>query len=163
MAHETAVLGIGTSSSDDVLTIYRVIVRRTGDAIEVETLEPWQGSAADEARSMNDLVEALGNTLDPKRKGAPEALAVKRVESTFNRPSRAYDQKVRAEGIAMVAATGQGRRYFAYRTNQLTHGADLKADAARHQGYPSGAEAQGAVAAACEALFELRKGAEDEV
>jgi hypothetical protein len=163
MTNETAVLGIGTSSSDDVLTVYRVIVRRTGDAVEVETLEPWQGTAADEARSMNDLAEALGNTLDPKRKGAPEALAVKRVESSFNRPSKAYDQKVRAEGVAMVAATGQGRRYFAYRTNQLTPGADLKADAAKQKGYPSGAEAQGAVAAACEALSVLGKDAEDEV
>jgi hypothetical protein len=105
---------------------------------------------------MNDLVDALTNTLDRKRHGAPIALAVKRTESTMGRPTTQYDQKVRAEGAAMVAASAQGRRYFPYRRNQLGDGADLAAEASSHRAYPSDKEGVEAVAAACAAISELR-------
>jgi hypothetical protein len=158
MADPVAVLGIATSSSAGVLTVYRMIVGIADEQVSVERLEPWRGSAADEARSMGDLVDALSNTLDRRRQDAPQALAVKRTESTFRRPSNAYDQKIRAEGVAMVAASSQGRPYFAYRTNQLTRGGDLRREAADHPQYPSSDEDQDAVAAACEALAALRNG-----
>jgi hypothetical protein len=156
LADELAVLGIATTSQRGALTAYRVIVRlRDDDSVEVEPLEAWQGTPRDEARSMNDLVDALANTLDRKRNGAPTALAVKRTESTRGRPTKQYDQKVRAEGAAMVATAAQGRRYFAYRTNQLRESRGLTAEAAAHRGYPSAKEEQDAVAAACTAIAEL--------
>lgn len=104
---------------------------------------------------MHDLVDALANLLDRKRPGAPVALAMKRSEITRGRPTTQYDQKVRAESAAMVAAASQGRRYFAYRTNQLGEGRDLEAEAATHDRYPKDKLAQEAVAAACAALAEL--------
>jgi hypothetical protein len=163
MTDDIAVLGIATSSSRGVLTVYRVIVRLSDDGVAVEPMEPWQGTAADETRSMGDLVDALANTLDRKRDGAPQGLAAKRTESTLGRPSNPYDQKIRAEGVAMVAASSQGRPYFAYRTNQLTKGDDLRDQAARHDAYPATGEARDALAAACEALAELRGDREADV
>jgi hypothetical protein len=156
MADEIAVLGITTSSRSDALHVYRAIVRLKEDgAVEVEALETWRGTPRDEARSMKDLADALANSLDNRRPGAPEALALKRTEST-GRPTVQYDQKIRAEGVAMVAASGQGRRYFHYRTQQLGPGADLATAAAKHPDYPRGKEAREAVAAACAALARLR-------
>lgn len=149
-------LGIATTSQRGALTVYRVIVRLAGgEAVQVETLEAWQGTPRDEARSMNDLVDALANALDPKRAGAPSAIAVKRTESSVGRPSNPYDKKIRAEAAAMIAAAGQGRRYFQYRTNQLSPGKDLHAKAVSQSGYPSVKEEREAVAAACTALAEL--------
>jgi hypothetical protein len=157
MADEIAVLGIATSSKEDALHVYRVIVRLIEDgSVEVEPLETWRGTPRDEARSMNDLSDALGNTLDMKRRGAPQALAVKRTESTSGRPTKQYDQKIRAEGVAMVAASAQGRRYFQFRTQQLGRGADLAHAASEHDSYPTKRESQEAVAAACAALVQLR-------
>jgi hypothetical protein len=131
------VLGIATNSHKDALIVSRVIVRlRTDGSIQVEPLTAWQGTPRDEARSMNDLVDALANTLDPKRRGAPVAIALKRTESTRGRPTKQYDQKVRAEGAAMVAASTQGRRYFKYRTTQLGKDRALTAEAAAHKAYP---------------------------
>jgi hypothetical protein len=155
VADELAVLGIATSSRDGALIVSRVIVRLTGDDVEVERLKPWQGTPRDEARSQRDLVDALGNVLDRKRDGAPEALAVKRPESPVSRPTVPYDQKTRAEGAAMIAATSQGRRYFSYRKGQLGHGEALNEAAKAHANYPSAEGEQDAVAAACAALAEL--------
>jgi hypothetical protein len=157
---ELAVLGIATSSSAGVLTVHRAIVRLNEDEMSIEPMETWRGTANDEARSFGDLVDALSNALDRKRQGAPAALAVKRAESTVGRPSNPYDQKVRAEGVAMVAAASQGRGYFAYRTNQLTDGDDLRRQASGLAEYPETSEGQDAVDAACEALARLRSGDE---
>src|SRR5579862_2025446 len=155
MADGIGVLGIATSSQRGALIVERVIVRRTGDElIDIEQLEAWQGTPRDEARSMHDLVDALANALDRRRPGAPVAIAVKRSETTRGRPTTQYDQKTRAEGAAMVAATSQGRPYFAYRTNQLSDGRHLEAAAATHPQYPPDQLAQDAVAAACTALTE---------
>jgi hypothetical protein len=161
MADELAVLGIATTSRNGTLTVYRVIVRAPGDGtVEVEPLASWQSTRRDEVRSISDLVDALGNILDRKRNGAPDALAAKRAESTQGRPSSAYDQKIRAEAAAMVAAASQGRRYFAYRTNQLGDGRELVEAASQAEAYPSEKEEKEAVAAACTALAQLRN--EDE-
>jgi hypothetical protein len=157
MADEIAVLGVATSSARGALTVHRVIVRvAEDDAVVVEPLKAWQGAPNDETRSIGDLVDALGNILDPKRRGSPEALALKRAESTRGRPTKQYDQKTRAEAAAMIAALGQGRRYFQYRTNQLGPGRDLNDVACEHSGYPSTKEGQEAVAAACAAVADLR-------
>lgn len=144
-----------------MLTVYRVIVRvaDSGD-VEVEPLAAWRSTAQDEARSMNDLVDALSNTLDRRRRGAPRMIAVKRTESTQGRPTKAYDQKTRAEAAAMIAASAQGRRYIHYRTTQMKGGDDLHRSATSHGGYPSVKEEQEAVAAACAALAELLQDAE---
>jgi hypothetical protein len=151
-----AVIGIATSSQKGALIVSRVIVRlQDDDSIEVAPLEAWRGTPRDEARSLNDLVDALANTLDRKRPGAPVAIAVKRSEITRGKPTTQYDQKVRAEGAAMIAASTQGRRYLSYRTNQLGDGGELNAEAAQHNAYPSSKEGQEAVAAACSALAEL--------
>lgn len=155
MADEIAVLGVAATSQKGAVTVSRVIVRVRDDAVEVEPLEAWQATPRDESRSMLDLVDALANTLDRKRTGAPAAVALKRSESTRGRPTTQYDQKVRAEGAAMIATSSQGRRYFAYRTNQLGEGRDLEAEATAHPAYPSGKQEQEAVAAACTALAEL--------
>lgn len=161
MSDISAVLGIATTSSKETLTVYRVIVRRgDADVVTVETLERWQSTPQDEARSMADLVDALVNTLDRRRTGAPEALAVKRTEAGRGRPTKDYDQKTRAEGVAMIAATRQGRRYFQYRSQQLGEGQRLHEAAKRHGGYPSSKEEQAAVAAACAALAQLNSGDE---
>src|SRR5262245_40704747 len=119
MADEIAVLGIASSSQSGAVKVERVIVRTSGETVEVELLEAWQGTPKDEARSLQDLVDSLRNVLDRKRPTAPIALAVKRSESTRGRPTSAYDQKIRVEAAAMVATAGEGRRYFAYRTGQL--------------------------------------------
>jgi hypothetical protein len=155
VASDTAVLGIATSSSKGKLTVYRVIVRSAGDAVTVERLEEWQSTPHDEARSMADLVDALANSLDQKRRGAAEAIAVKRTESSQGRPTTAYDQKTRAEAAAMIAASLQGRPYFHYRTQQLGDGRELHEIASRQTGYPVQKEEREAVAAACTALAEL--------
>jgi len=131
-------------------------VRVRDGSVIVEPLKPWKGTATDELRSIGDLLDALANTLDRKRTGAPDALALKRTETTRARPTKQYDQKIRAEGAAMIAAASQGKRYFHYRKNQLGRGSDLAEKAGAHSKYPAGAEAQDAVAAACAALTELR-------
>jgi hypothetical protein len=155
VATEAAVLGIATSSSKEKLTVYRVIVRADGDAVTVERLEQWQSTPRDEARSMADLVDALANSLDNQRRGPAEAIAVKRTESSQGRPTKAYDQKTRAEAAAMIAASLQGKPYFQYRTQQLGDGRELHKIAATERGYPAQKEEREAVAAACAALAEL--------
>jgi hypothetical protein len=62
---------------------------------------------------------------------------------------------MRAEGAAMIAASAQGRRHFAYRTNQLGDGRALAEAATAHDAYPSKKEEQEAVTAACTALANL--------
>jgi hypothetical protein len=131
--------------------------------VSVEPLEEWHSTPEDESRSLADLANALANTLDPKRHGAAQAIAVKRTEGTPSRPTSAYDQKTRAEAVAMIAASTQGRPYFHYRRNELGDGRQLHEMAAGRPGYPSGDEARDAVAAACAALAELQSGAENDV
>jgi hypothetical protein len=154
---EIVVLGIATSSTSGALTVHRVVVRAEGDKVSVEQLEPWKGTPNDEIRSIGDLVDALSNNLDRKRNAAPMALALKRTESTRGRPTKQYDQKIRAEGAAMIAASSQGRRYFQYRTNQLGPAEALASVASSHGGYPTAKEAREAVTAACAALAELQR------
>jgi hypothetical protein len=151
----TAVLGVATSSSRGVLVVRRVVVRFRDKGVEVEPLQTWRGTANDEFRSIADLVDTLANVLDPKREGAPLAIAVKRTESTRGRPTNQYDQKTRAEGAAMTAAASQGRRYFQYRSNQLGRGTRLSELASVSGDYPADSEGTDAVAAACAALAEL--------
>lgn len=80
----------------------------------------------------------------------------------MTRPTVPYDQKTRAEGAAMVAASSQGRRYFGYRKGQLGDGRGLNEAAKSHSDYPSTEGEQDAVAAACAALAELVNEGEDD-
>ena len=150
------VLGIAATVTRGALKVDRVLVRVVDEEVSVEELPPWQGTAADEARSLNDLVDALSNVLDRGRAGGADALAMKRVESPRGRPSTPYDQKTRAEGAAMIAAAAQGRPYYSYRTNQVDRGATFRSAAQRSSGYPSTDTGRDAVAAACAALADLR-------
>lgn len=154
---ELAVLGLATSISNSALVVHQAVVAMTAEGVVVKPMTAWRASRQDEARSLADLIDALSNTLDRKRSGAPELVAVKRVESPIRgRPSKGYDQRTRAEGAAMVAAASQGARYFAYRANEIRpRGEKLRELASQVEGYPQDEERRDAVHAACAALSEL--------
>jgi hypothetical protein len=155
VADGLAVLGISASSQAGTVTVARIVVRLSGSAsVELESLESWRTAARDEDRTMVDLADALSNVLDRKRPGAPVALAVKRPENV-GRPTIQYDQKTRVEGAAMIAAAGQGRRYFGFRRSQLGVGRQYAEAAAQAAAYPSDTVGRDAVAAASAALAKL--------
>jgi hypothetical protein len=150
-------LGVCFTCAGEAVKARRVLVEVADGEVSITRLEPWSGAAGDEARSVGDLLDALTNPLDRVGSDGAVALAVKRAESTRGRPTKDYDQKMRAEGVAMTAAAAQGRPYRGYRTNQLTRGSQLRQLAQSHADYPSDARDRDAVAAACEVLAELAK------
>jgi hypothetical protein len=155
---ELAVLGLATSISDSALIVHRVVVRVSNGDVELNVMDAWKAIRKDEARSLGDLADALSNSLDRKRERAPDALAIKRVESPIRgRPSGSYDQRTRAEGAAMIAAASQGARYFGYRAVEIRpRGKALREAAAALPQYPADDDRRDAIAAACAALSDLR-------
>jgi hypothetical protein len=153
---EVAVLGLSTGVEDDALLVQRVIVRVGESGVRLVPLDAWGATPRDEARSLADFLEALTNTLDPKRAGGPRAVAIKRVESpSFGRPSASYDQRTRAEGAAMIAAANQGARYFGFRTGEIRPRGTAIRDAAAELPEYEDEERRDAIDAACAALGDL--------
>lgn len=150
-------LGLASRGDSDRLSVWFIEVRVAEDGdIEVATLEPWQATRGrDDASQLIDVHDAISNAVDTPRLGAIAAVAVKRVESPRKRPSNPYDRRIRFEGAAMLAAHGAGKRYFAYRSNQLGRGAELASKARTVTGAPTDSEALEALDAACAALGDL--------
>ncbi len=157
MLEEVAVLGLASRGDSDRLSVWLVEVRLAeGGDVQLATLEPWQATRGrDDASQLIDVHDAISNTIDAPRLGPIAAVAVKRVESPRGRPSNPYDRRLRFEGAAMLAAHGAGKRYFAYRSNQLGRGTELASKAREATGAPADAEALEALDAACAALSDL--------
>lgn len=157
MADEATVLGLACRAADDRLSAWFVAVRRNADdTVDVLELEPWHAtSGTDEAAQLADVQDAITNTIDARRLGDLTAVAVKRVEMPVGRPPKPYDRKVRFEAAAMLAANATGKRYFAYRKQELKSRSDLMQAAQAADGSPTATEAVEAMAAACAALSDL--------
>src|SRR5436190_293457 len=98
MQEVLTVLGLASRAGGERLHARMVAVALSSDDdLEVRSVEPWEGTrGTDDARQLVDLHDAIVNVLDPKRQGAPQAVAVKRVESpSRGRPSAAYDRRIR--------------------------------------------------------------------
>ena|ERR1700761_6747329 len=151
------VLGVASRAGGQRLTVYvaSVTISEAG-SIEVDAREAWKGSKAqDTGRELTDLHDAFSNLLEGTS-DKPEAIAVKRVECPQRgRPASSYDDRIRFEGPAMLAAVGQNCRYFAYRKNELARAHQLIAEAKRCDGWPGDDEPTEAAEAACAALSDL--------
>lgn len=152
------VLGVSSRAGGERLTVHTVIVSTRDDGrIEIEVRDGWRGTKGQDAgRELTDLHDALCNLLDGGPSGSPEAIAVKRVEPPpRGRPPATYDDRIRLEAAAMLAAIARNRRYFGYRRNELGRGGELCTKARDSASWPDGVEAQEAVDAACAALSDL--------
>jgi len=157
MPDVTGALGLASRGDNDRLSVWLVEVTVDIDGlVRVAVLEPWKGTRGrDDASQLIDVHDAVVNALDSPRLGAVDVVAVKRVESPRGRPSKPYDRRVRFEAAAMLAASGKGRRYFGFRSNQLGPGHELAARARAANGAPTDGEGLEAVDAACAALGHL--------
>lgn len=151
------VLGVASSAGDQHLTAHLVFVQLADDGeLSVSEQEIWEGTRGqDPARQLIDLRDAIRNLLT-SGSAAPDAVAVKRVELPFRgKPKSTYDDRVRFEGAAMMAAVEAGKRYFGYRKVELRRGSDLVTVALATPDCPSSDSGKEGVAAACAALSDL--------
>ena len=159
MEDGVAVLGLASRGDADRLSVWivEVAIDERGDP-SVCVRERWQGTRGrDDASQLADAYAAIANAVDAPVLGARiEGVVVKRTEVGRGRPSGPYDRRIRFEAAAMLASLSKGRRYWAYRTNQLGPGAELAQRLSALADAPDDDENQEAANAACVALGDLQ-------
>ena len=164
MSESTTVLGLASRGDSDRLSVWLVEVQLDEDGqVKVAVHDAWQATKKrDDASQLIDAHDTIVNAIDAPTLGTVKAVAVKRTETPqFGRPGNAYDRKIRFEGAVMLAAHAQGKRYYAYRNNQLGRGQDIAKQARSADGAPKEGEALEAMVAACAGLSDLSKSPPD--
>lgn len=122
MANYSSVLGVASQVSDHRLTA--AFVRLDGAGPTAEVLDSWRGTkGTDTGRQLAQLVEVLRNRLAAS---AVDAIALKRIESPVGRPPNTYDDRIRFEAAAMLAAVAADLPYHSFRTQSLKPVIDRK-------------------------------------
>jgi hypothetical protein len=164
VSDSATVLGLVSRGDDNRLSMWLVELQLDEDGqVKVAVHEPWYATKKrDDASQLIDAHDVIANAIDASTLGTVNAVAVKRTETPpFGRPGNAYDRKIRFEGAAMLAAHTQGKRYYAYRNNQLGRGEDIAKKARSANGAPKEGEALEAMVAACAGLSDLSKSPAD--
>lgn len=158
-----AVIGIASRAGGQRLTvtIAAVSVDDKG-CVDIDVRESWRGNKNQaSSHELTDLHDAIGNLLSGGAGQPLEGIAVKRVEQPQRgRPPGTYDDRIRLEAVAMLAAVATNTPFFSYRRKEMARGSELSAKARECNNWPDDDESQEAVDAACAALSDLLPAAE---